>query len=374
MNSKSKIGIITLHGYFNYGNRLQNNALKYTIEKLGYEVDTVIIESDKNEESTERFKSLTFKKIVRALSRRIIPSKRKERSEEIKITKERTQYFKEYSERNLSEKTNNLSSENSQKFIDGYSYFITGSDQVWNPVEYDKLPVFFLTFTDKRKRLSYAPSISLEELPKGLEEEYKDWLEGISTLSIREEAGAKIIKRLTGRDAPVLVDPTMLLTKQEWLSFSKRASNRPDTPYLLTYFLGGPTDETRKKLQKIANEKRMTIINLGDITDKETYKTGPSEFLDYINNASAFFTDSFHGVVFSIIFQTPFIVYERISSGPSMYSRIETILDKFTMRNREAKGFNEDIFSMNFSGTNEVLEREYEKSINYLKDALRIEE
>src|SRR5699024_9390206 len=149
--------------------------------------------------------------------------------------------------------------------------------------------------------------------------------------------------------------------------------NRPESPYLLTYFLGGPTDETRERLEKLANKENMTIINLGDIAEKDTYETGPSEFLDYINNASAFFTDSFHGVVFSIIFQTPFVVYERQSSGPSMYSRIETILDNFDMRNREADGFSEDIFTMDFSGTHEVLEREYNKSIDYLKEALRIE-
>ena len=173
---------------------------------------------------------------------------------------------------------------------------------------------------------------------------------------------------------PTLADPTLILPKEQWLNVSKRASNRPNTPYLLTYFLGGPSKETRKKLEKLAKEKNMTIINLGDITEKETYETGPSEFLDYINNASAFFTDSFHGVVFSIIFQTPFVVYERKSTGQSMYSRIETILDNFDMRNREANGFNEDIFSMDFSGTYEVIEREYEKSIGYLKDALRINE
>lgn len=194
----------------------------------------------------------------------------------------------------------------------------------------------------------------------------------MSSLSVREEAGSNIIKELIGIEAPILVNPTMLLTKGEWLSISERARNRPDTPYLLTYFLGGPTDETREKLKKLANEKNMTVINLGDISEKETYETGPSEFLDYINNASAFFTDSFHGVVFSIIFQTPFIVFERQSSGPSMYSRIETLLDNFDMRDREVNKFNEDIFSMDFSGSSEVLEREYEKSIDYLKDALKI--
>lgn len=196
----------------------------------------------------------------------------------------------------------------------------------------------------------------------------------MSSISVRETEGAKIIKDLISKDVPVLVDPTMLLTKEDWLSVSDRASNRPDTPYILTYFLGGPSDNTRKRLQRLAKEKNMKIINLGDSTDRETYQTGPSEFLDYINHASAFFTDSFHGVVFSIIFQTPFIVFERQTTGPSMYSRIETILDNFDMKDRAAKGFDKDIFYVDFSGAEEVLEREYSKSINYLTESLRIEE
>lgn len=254
-------------------------------------------------------------------------------------------------------------------------YFVVGSDQVWNPSMNKVSSKFFLDFADKSKRVAYSPSFGISKLDDhDTVEKYTQWINDIPYLSVRENEGAQLIKYLTGREAIVLADPTMLLTRDEWLSVSEQASNRPDTPYLLTYFLGGPTDETRLKLKEIANEKNMAVINLGDITEKEIYETGPSEFLDYINNASAFFTDSFHGVVFSIIFQTPFVVYERQSSGPSMYSRIETILDNFDMRDREAEGFDQDIFSMDFSGTYEVLEREYEKSINYLKEALRIEE
>lgn len=58
-------------------------------------------------------------------------------------------------------------------------------------------------------------------------------------LSVREDAGAKIIKDLTGRDAPVLVDPTLLLTKEKWLFIAKEADNKPKKKYMLTYFLGG---------------------------------------------------------------------------------------------------------------------------------------
>lgn len=378
MITQKKIGIVTLHGYSNYGNKLQNYALKYTIEKLGYLVDTTIISDSKLSKKMriKYFLKNFFKKPIKSLLK-VINTIRKTNNTYDETLIEQTSreiIFKNFSSEYLSEVFLDLTTSNQTSNISNYTSFIVGSDQVWNPSSYIMLPIYFLTFAESNKRIAYAPSISRSELPKEYKKDYKSWLEGMSAISVREKAGANIIQELIGQNVPVLVDPTMLLNKEEWLVISKRASNRPDTAYLLTYFLGGPTDDTRKKLEKLAKEKNMTIINLGDITERETYETGPSEFLDYINNASAFFTDSFHGVVFSIIFQTPFVVYERQSSGPSMYSRIKTILDNFNMRNREANGFNEDIFSMDFSGTQKVLEREYNKSINYLKEALRIEE
>ena len=108
--------------------------------------------------------------------------------------------------------------------------------------------------------------------------------------------------------------------------------------------------------------------------DKKTYKTGPGEFIDYINSASVFFTDSFHGVVFSILMQTPFVVYERISKSSSMYSRIETLLDMFELRSREANNARDkkDIFNIDFSHIQPILEYERKKALDYLKNALGI--
>lgn len=377
---EKKIGIVTLHGYYNYGNRLQNYALKYFIDTLGFESVTTVIEESADfnkislKDKIKNMQSLTGRDVIRGICNRIIPSKRQLRKENQKSNEVRTVKFKEFSDKYLNEKFYLLDRESDRKILEQYSFFVSGSDQVWNPVEYKKLGVYFLTFIENKKRISYAPSISRDELPTELNAEYKAWLEGMSKISIREEAGAKIIKKLTNIDAPVLVDPTMLLSKEEWLNVSIRAKNRPDEPYLLTYFLGGPSDKTRKKITELAKERNMKIINLGDITEKATYETGPSEFLDYINHASAFFTDSFHGVVFSILFETPFIVYERDYPGASMYSRIETILENFDLKGREAKNFSEDIYSVDFTKTDDIISKNYNDSRTFLKDAFGIEE
>jgi hypothetical protein len=79
----------------------------------------------------------------------------------------------------------------------------------------------------RHKRIAYAPSFGVSEIADEHKENYKEWISGIHKLSVREDDGAKIIKDLTGRDAPVLVDPTLLLTKEKWMTISKEAVNKP---------------------------------------------------------------------------------------------------------------------------------------------------
>lgn len=377
-----KIGISTINDYNNYGNRLQNYALQEILKNLNTNVVTVVnkttpptylYEKESRLARLQRWRNLPFYEMNMKAKNKIWYEINKKKIIETKSI--RYDKFIEFTKSNIAETDFIITEGNLRKDeLRDFDYFVTGSDQVWNPNFRHGSFIDFLTYASPEKRISYAASFGVSEIPEINIKNYSQWLSEMSYISVREQAGAEIVKKLTRRDVPVLADPTLILPKEKWLTVSKRAKNRPDSPYLLTYFLGRPPKETRRKLKRIAAEKNMTIINLGDITEKDTYETGPREFLDYINNASAFFTDSFHGIIFSIIFQTPFIVYERMTPGSSMYSRIETILHKFNMKNREAKGFNEDIFSMDFSGTLEVLKKEYEKSIDYLKDALRIEE
>ena len=116
-----------------------------------------------------------------------------------------------------------------------------------------------------------------------------------------------------------------------------------------------------------------SMINLGDIKDKETYETGPSEFIDYIKDASLILTDSFHGVVFSILFKRPFVVYKR-RGKEQMYARIETLLDTFSLNDREYKkiSLDESIFQMNFEHVDDVLKKERQRSFDFLKKGFNL--
>lgn len=379
--TKNKIGIVTLHGYDNYGNRLQNYALKYTLEKLNFDVYTTIISRDRIsiKEKVSNFIKLFNRPLEQNLMklkkgiRNKISSKKYLYENSASIRKEK---FKSFSNSYLNEIFYKLGEENTKESLNEYSYFVTGSDQVWNPYTKTLLPIYFLSFTEKNKRIAYAPSISHDILPQEYKTVFKENLSNMAQLSIREESGARIVKELINKQIPVLVDPTMLLKKEEWLAIANKASNRPDKPYILTYFLGGPDQKTKEKIDRIAQDNNMEVLNLGVPDEKETFETGPAEFIDYINKASVLFTDSFHGVVFSIVLETPFVVFERNYIGPSMYSRVDTLLKKFNYKYRESKAFEDDLFtdnlfSMDFSNSKNILKKEYNKSLNYLKESLK---
>ena len=369
-----KIGIITLNGYFNYGNRLQNYALQEVLKELGFEVETIIKTKKQKDSSNKRtvgkLKQKNLKELYKVAYRKALNSLYKS-----KLNEQRTQIFKDFSYTYIRETDFCISDNNiPEDLFQRYDYFVTGSDQVWNPTYKHNSSIEFLTFVPPEKRIAYAPSFGVSEIPEKDRENYTAWLSELAHISVREEAGAKIIKELTGREAPVLVDPTMLLTKEKWLSIAKAPDSKPKNDYLLTYFLGEIPRDRRKRLNDIAKKNDLKIVNLAQIKDRKAYLSGPSEFIDYINNSSLFCTDSFHGAVFSVLLDTPFIVFNREDDSPSMNSRIDTLLKKFKLESRSANFelSNTQIFDVDYSHTIPILEKERAKSLNYLKNALSI--
>lgn len=373
-----KIAIVTLNGYFNYGNRLQNYALQETIKDLGFSVETIINEDANHSEIAlkDRMKNLTSFPIAEIYNKIKIKILLEMNNKELTKSKEiRTKIFKEFTHDCINETSYTISQKKiPQHLSDKYDYFITGSDQVWNPNYNYGSPINFLTFAEKKKRIAYSPSFGVSEIETEYIKNYKKWISGIYKLSVREDDGARIIKELTGREAPVLVDPTLLLTKEKWLSISKTANNKPKVKYLLTYFLGGIPKVHKQQIDNISKKYDLETINLGDIEEKETYRTGPREFIDYINSCSVFCTDSFHGVAFSILMKKPFIVYDRMGGSLSMFSRINTLLEIFNLNSRKNGNLdiNEDVFDIDYSNVSYILEIEHKKAMDYLKDALDI--
>jgi hypothetical protein len=372
-----RVAIITINDYHNYGNRLQNYATQEVLRSLGFEVETVVNNSIYNpnkviklKDRIRKIKNLSNKEKCKLVKAKILIHINK------KSNVKRIEAFKAFTTSNILETDYCISDKNIPiDLSDSFDFFITGSDQVWNPMFGHGSPIDFLTFAPKYKRIAYAASFGVSNIPQEYIENFKYWLSEMRTLSVREEAGAKIIKDLTGRHATILVDPTLMLKKEKWLSLSKKAVHKPRNEYLLTYFLGDITNETKKRIKQISLKNNLEVINLTDIKDKNRYYADPSEFIDYINSASIFLTNSFHGVVFSILLEKPFIIFDRIGNMPSMNSRVDTLLSTFNLQSRQWDNItsDDDIFNTDYSHIAKILEFERNKSLEYLKEALQVE-
>lgn len=252
-----KIAIITLNGYFNYGNRLQNYALQIELEKS---IEDAIVETVWYEKyNLEKF--ITFNNI-----RRYVFNRHGFRHF-IDSGKYFYKFIREYNFKKFSDKYINsvFDYEVKPDLNNRYDYFVAGSDQIWNPYLV-KNSTEFLQFADRNKRIAYAASFGVSEIPADKVEIVKKGLEGIDYISVREQAGAKIVKDLTGRDVPVLVDPTLLLTSEEWEKVMERPVWYRDEKYILVYFLSKLPDKIKKDIQNLAEKYKLKIV---DLMDKE---------------------------------------------------------------------------------------------------------
>ena len=369
MTRVEKVGILTLFGNFNYGNRLQNYALESAIKGLGYKVSTIL--------PSENVKSVKPK--VSKLSKlRDNPVK-----VFLKVIKHIYHIFRPNNSSNLmrdkkepklapftKDHLNTISMKQVNKFT--FDAVFVGSDQVWNPNFVDNYDEFFLKFIEKGKRFAYAASFGLGEIPIEYKEMYSNGLKGIKTISVREERAVEIVTDLTGRKPELVADPTFLLTQADWQTFADRAGDTVKNKYILLYFLGELPRKTRKKIDEFAKSINAEIITImGDRYNPTHWVPTVFEFAAAIRGAEAVFTDSFHSSVFSIIYNTPFITFDR--AGSNMISRIDTLLGYFDLTDNHYTGtmsFEEIIKHTNFENVPMVLERERNKGLSFIQSCL----
>lgn len=365
-----RIAIITINDNDNYGNRLQNYALQqylsneFKVEKI----DTIWY--DPQYSCVSKIDAFTWKGWVKYL----INWKNTRGYLKKSYLKDNIRMY------NIGKFTNRINTKFDFKIKDKlnveYDYFIVGSDQVWNPdlwmYENDYPDIRFLKFASEEKRIAYAASIAIPEIPKDKEQFFKDSLNEMKSISMREKAGAKLVKNLTGREVPVLVDPTILLSKEEWQKIEMLPEWYSGEKYILTYFLGNSSPV----IEKIAKKNNWKIYNLMDKDNFDLYTSRVEEFVYLINHAQLVATDSFHACVFSILMNTPFLVVNRQQKGVAdMTSRIDTLMELFGYQDRyivngKCDLSDEEILDMDFSNVKIIQERERKRSKDFLEKAL----
>lgn len=331
-----KIDIITLHRAQNYGSVLQAFALQKQIEKLGHQAYILdyyperytnkgLLKRLKNKSS--RFNNPLVLLIAKLL---IYPS----------YLKKGIQFNKFMHYLNLEKPSFATNEEGMGRFIDADAY-CAGSDQIWNSHWNEGVEkALFLDFVPKGKLcFSYAASIGLSNIPANEIDDTKLLLDKFEFLSLREDKGVELVKELGRTDAVQCLDPTLLMSKEEWSLYADDSYKGKE--YLLTYNLHHDP-EIDKCAKAIASKYHLQIRNISynwhDIVRHGHLDWCPTVegFLGLIKNAKYVVADSFHATAFSIIFEKPFVVItpevasSRLSSLLKMLGLDDHNINKFT--------------------------------------------
>ena len=240
-----------------------------------------------------------------------------------------------------------------------FDCLIAGSDQIWNPFWEGTQPVYFMEYVPPEKRVTYAASFGVQEIPDDMKEYFRKYLKQIPRISCREDRGCEIVEELTGKRPEHVIDPVFLLKREEWAEMEQRPSGvRIREPYVLVYFLGKITAEARQQI-KALRRSGMSVIYLDKILQVNTCFATPQEFLYLMNHAGMILTDSFHGCAFSIIFNRPF-TYCASQRSAFMGSRLSSL---FKMLGCSAN-------TTDYTEINKVVFREQQKALAYLKSVL----
>lgn len=360
-----KIGIVTITDLTNYGNRLQNYAMHYLLLKQ-FHCEVVSLTSNKAKPYCNGNYIAWLKERIAGLSCWIPTWAEKRFGNQIT----RWENFRKWNKL-IPSKTFYECAMIPEEIEKGFDYFIAGSDQIWNyNFSAEHFDDYFLKFTTKNKRIAVSASFGVDELPDKWKALYSDSLQEFSGISVREEAGQTIIRDLLGIDVPVLIDPTMMLTKDEWLSVSRKPRVDCSKPYVLKYYLGDEAES--EKIDVWAKENGYEVYELLNNDIPELYSAGPGEFISLIRNAALVCSDSFHCIVFSMIFSRPFLVYTRQGSENYMTSRLDTLLNKFGFEDRwKHLVAPENYLKCDYSAVPERLDKERQQFIDYLSNVLK---
>ena len=354
-----KVGIVTFHQALSYGAKLQAYALQKFLEYNGVEND--IIDYTCHFMYTRLIRPIRVgnKHKLKSFVRSLI-TMRQTGIDRKKSVEFRNKYMK------LSRP---FDADNIKEASDEYSAFIAGSDQVWSPTCVGFDPVYFLNFAKPEQKYSYAASIAVKELPADKKDDYKRLLSDYQAFSVREESAAAIISELLGRESEVNIDPTLLLTEQQWDKISKPVVN---DPYIFLF-------NVKKSIHLIDYAKRLsknTGLKIYYLQKERIHKVKgvtyldpvtANEFVGLIKNAEYVCTNSFHGTAFSIIYKKKFAVEFEHQGGRNI--RSEELLNNLGIKNHEIR---KDFYpnpdkNVDWENVEKILSEHREKSKKYIE-------
>lgn len=370
---KSNVGIITFHNSYNCGSMLQSYALQTFLNKLG--INNEII--DFSNEGQKNVYSIYSKNVtIKNILKNILISPHKDRINKNNISYElfKKEYF------HLTKKSFINADELKEL---NYKIVITGSDQVWNITIEDGDDAYFLSWVHDGIKVAYAPSFGSKNILEYSEnaEKYRDYLLDFDYISIRERNGQKWIKELTGQKVDVLLDPTLLLEKEDYDKIISTELKLP-SQYIF-YYSPGFNRNINKLVKKISKKYRLPVIAFNSksyyvkLMNLQNFSLpkieNPSTYLQLISNATLIITTSFHGTIFSTIYKKNFWT---IKNGGMFGSddRVLTLMDNLDLTDRLINIQFDDNFNYlevkNYNQYNINLKKLQKESVDFIRKSI----
>ncbi|MCI1268236.1 MAG: polysaccharide pyruvyl transferase family protein [Saprospiraceae bacterium] len=385
----AKIALITCYFHHNYGSMLQAYATEMLMKRLNLTYDTIACVSPKMCMQESNFVYIIKKILLRDWGLffgkiKKMYFRKKYQDTFGKSDAIRNSYFNEFAARNFHLSKLPTSYLDLSKLAETYAAVIVGSDQLWKP---DSVEHGYYTLNwvpEGVRKIAYSTSIGISEIPWFQRSSYKKFLNRFDFISLREQSACNIVRSLTGRDAELVLDPTLLFDADDWNS-SLSIEDLNLSPYIFCYLLGDNLYQRSliKKFQEVTGLKIVALLHLDEyipsdecFADYAPYNVGPKEFISYIKNARYVFTDSFHCSVFSILYKKDFFTFNRYESSASnsTNTRIDNLLTLFNLQNRRINGDESvsDLLSLtwDYNIVKERLTFYRKKSFDFIKNAI----
>lgn len=361
---KKKIGIVTFFKANNYGVCLQAIATSEFLKNQGYEVD-VINYTNPYEHRIFRWSYKENDKIIgyfTSLLKNILLGKKKYYNKGFK----NVENYYHLTEQNATKIEQLQSME--------YDVLIAGSDQIWNPLITGGIdPVFLLQFGKAQKRISVASSLGSNELTEEEKRIFTDAFKKFSHISVREQYAKKCLQDLTNKNIKVLMDPTFLFNKKEWVDLLGQKSKLYGLKekYILTYFISSKKASYQDRVLKYSKKLNCPVWSIQftnyswKVTDKKILGASIEDFIALFMNAQLILTDSFHGTAFSINLNRNFVPFKH-SENPLRIINLLQNLGISELLDMAAENYTE----VCYDEVNEKLEQLREDSKEWLRNAV----
>ena len=377
-----KIGIITILKTNNYGAELQAYATQSALRKMGYDAEIIDYLFYKNplHKQTQRSQPVFNFGLKKRLAEWVYPlitnlkSLGNRHKNDVRVKR-----FEQFHMENTKLSVVYKSMDELYDAKLDYDVYMVGSDQVWNPGIYSSLLPYMLTFAPKgKKRVSYASSFGVSQIDASQQWLYKKYLPEFSAIGVREKNAVEMVEDIAGCHATWVLDPTLLLNKEDWEEVASEV-RYVTGPYVLLYELT-PCPYIKKLAYAMRKEKGLTIVRICKRAAEEdkdesivnVIDAGPAEFVRLFADADMVITNSFHGTAFSINFGKEFYTVTPLHKQNN--SRQQSLLELFSIKERLILEGTEiraiTLKPIDYAIVNSTLDKERNKSINFLNSAI----